>query len=378
LDATRLLNSVATTRVARGFTQQDLAARVGLSRQALSAIETGHSIPSTALALRLAEALGHRVEELFRFEDGTQSVEAELADPGSSARDGARVAVASVFGKRVAVVLPADSPLSQAVAADGVLESVTEPATRGTVRLLTDASMLDRTLVAAGCAPALGILTARANADFGSRILWLEATSTAALDLLRDGLVHVAGAHLFDEPTGQYNVPFVERLMPDRSLSVVELGRWEVGLVVPKGNPRGVHSVVDLVRLHLRMVQRDAGAGAQQLLERLLAQAAIPKSELVTADATAESHLDVARAVALGIADAGIAIVGAARALDLGFVPLGAERFDLVFDDRLRGDPRLERLMNTLTGAAFSTELASIGGYDLSDAGRIVARTAPT
>jgi molybdate-binding protein len=371
----RLLNGVARARADRGLTQQEFAERVGLSRPALSAIETGQSVPSTALALRFAQLLGRRVEDLFRFEHAESKVEAELADPAGRALRGSRVALATVFGKRVAHVLGPDVPESSVVAADGLLEGdELVDGLPSTVKLLDDDGASGQTLVCAGCSPALGILTARASAGRDVRVLWLEATSESALDRLRRGHVHVAGAHLFDETTGEYNVPFVRRAMPERSLSVVELGRWEVGLVVPKGNRRKIQSIGDLARHGLRIVERDAGSGAQQLLRRLLAGAGIPLRSLRFA-ARAESHFAVARAVALGLADAGIAIPSAARALGQDFVPLAAERFDLIYDDRLAGDLRLERLLDALTSASFSNELGSLGGYDLADAGKLVART---
>lgn len=369
----RLLNDIARLRAERGLTQQELAERIGLSRQALSAIETGQSVPSTALTLRLAHELGRRVEDLFRFEQSEATVVAEVADPTGRALRGSRVALATVFGKRVAHVLGPDAPLSNVVAADGLLESGgLADGMPSRVKLLDGAS--DHTLVCSGCSPALGILTARASAGRDVRILWLEATSQSALDQLRAGHVHVAGAHLFDEASGEYNVPFARRAMPGRALSVVELGRWEVGLVVPKGNRRKIQRIDDLARLRLRVVERDAGSGAQQLLRRLVAGARVPLGTL-RFSAKADSHLGVARAVALGLADAGIAIPSAARAQDLDFVPIAAERFDLIYDDQLAGDPRLERLLDVLTSTSFSAELASVGGYDLSDAGKIVART---
>lgn len=374
----RLSNDVARLRAEQRLTQQDLASRVGLSRQALSAIETGHSIPSAALALRLAAALGQRVDDVFRLEGSEAVLEAELSDSSGCAANGSRVTLASVFGKRVAHVLVPDSALATVVAADGLLCDAPASGWRdgmpSRVKPLVDAQLVEHTLVCAGCSPALGVLTARASAGRDARILWLEASSESALELLRTGRVHVAGAHLFDESSGQYNVPFARRAMPDRALSIVELARWEVGLVTLKGNPRRIQRVQDLARRRLRVAARELGSGAQQLLHRELAAAGIPPDSVLAA-AHARSHLGVARAVALGAADAGIAIPSVARALGLEFVPLATERFDLIYDDRLDDDPRLARLMNVLTGAAFSEELKSMGGYDLCDAGKLVART---
>jgi putative molybdopterin biosynthesis protein len=369
-----LQSRLAELRQRRGIRQQDLAAAAGVSRQALSAVEAGRSGPSVELALRLAAALGCRVDELFWIDDAAP-IAAELA--GAGARRGEHVAVVSVDGTRVAHPLGRDAA-SGRIAADGIVVDGGR-SRRRRVQLLRGADEIEGALLCVGCAPALGILAARAAERRGPRVLWLERSSEQALSLLARGHAHIAGAHLLDPSSGDYNVPRVRALMPGRALRVIELARWEAGLVVPAGNPRRLRRVADLARRGITLARRDAGSGAEALLRRLLDEAGVPRAaaDAITAGGPiVHGHLDAARAVALGAADAAIAIGSAALAFGLDFVPLAEERFDLVLGQAAAADPRVVRFLDTLSGRAFRRELESLGGYRAGDAGRVVAELA--
>jgi putative molybdopterin biosynthesis protein len=357
-----LVSRVAELRQQRGVRQQALAAAVGVSRQALSAIEAGRATPSTEVALRLARALDCRVEELFGLGDD-EVVTAELA-AGSPVTP--RVALASIGGRWVA------HPLGLAAdAADGLVAAGARARRR--VRLLAPVAALRERLVVAGCAPALGVLAARATAERGGpRITWLERSSADALALLARGQIHVAGVHLDD---GAGNVAAVGRGVPDRALRLFRLARWSAGLVVAAGNPRRIAGVHDLARAGLRVVRRDPGTGAEALLTRLAGDAGMAM-RAIAASTRAPSHLAVAQAVALGAADTGVAIESVARALGLGFVPLADERFDLVVAAELADDPRLVRLLATLGGRPFRRELESLGGHRATETGDLIAEIA--
>jgi putative molybdopterin biosynthesis protein len=245
------------------------------------------------------------------------------------------------------------------------------------IQLLRAADEARDALLCVGCAPALGLLTARTAERRGPRVVWLDCASEDALGHLARGHAHVAGAHLLDDPSGEYNVPRVRALMPDRALRVVELARWEAGLVVAAGNPRRIRGVADLARRGVTVARRPAGAGAEVLLQRLLRQARVPRSAIGLDGPVVHGHLDVARAVALGAADAGVAIRNAALAFGLDFVPLAEERFDLVLGSDAAADPRVARLLDTLTGRAFRRELDCLGGYRTGDTGRVTADLIP-
>lgn len=356
-----LVSRVAELRQQRGLRQQALAAAVGVSRQALSAIEAGRASPSTELALRLARALDCRVEDLFELDDDSVTAEVAAGSPVTP-----RVALASIDGRWVA------HPLGLAAdAADGLVAGGTRARRR--VRLLAPVAALRDRLVVAGCAPALGLLAARAAAERGgSRITWLERSSADALALLARGQVHVAGVHLDD---GAGNAAAVGRGVPDRALRLFRLARWSAGLVVAAGNPRRIAGVRDLTCAGVRVARREPGTGAEALLARLAGAAGVGPRAIATTT-RAGSHLAVAQAVALGAADAGVAIESVARALGLGFVPLADEGFDLVVAADVAADPRVVRLLATLAGRPFRRELESLGGHRATESGDLVAEIA--
>jgi putative molybdopterin biosynthesis protein len=133
--------------------------------------------------------------------------------------------------------------------------------------------------------------------------------------------------------------------------------------------------VRDLVRRDVRFARRQAGAAAQDLVERLLRREGLLSRSAVGARLVARGHMEVARLVALGVADVGVALPAVARAHGLDFVPLAEERFDLVVAKELSVDARVVRLLETLSGRGFRRELESLGGHVARDAGRLIAET---
>jgi molybdate-binding protein/DNA-binding XRE family transcriptional regulator len=375
-------NCLGRRRAAAGLRQQDLAARAGISRQSLSVLEAGRSVPSAAVALRLARALGCKVEELFWVDDGRTSITAEVADDDlgattTAAGAGTRVVLASIAGRWVAHQLAAGEPGSFLTAADGVVSGRGRGAgSSARVAPLGDLATARDSLLLAGCAPAFGILAARAGAGSArERVVWLERSSGAALDLLSRSQVHVAGAHLYDEDAHEFNVPFVQRQLPGRSLLIFNLARWEAGLVVAPGNPRRIRGVRDLLRPDVSFIGRQSGAAAQDLVDRLLRREGVRAGGFPRARLTARGHMEVARLVALGVADAGVSLPAVARAHGLDFIPLAEERFDLVLAKELARDARAVRLLDTLSGRSFRRELESLGGHVAREAGKLIADT---
>jgi molybdate-binding protein/DNA-binding XRE family transcriptional regulator len=394
-------NCVGRKRATAGLRQQELAERVGISRQSLSMVEAGRSVPSAALALRLASTLGCKVEDLFWADDARLSIDAVLAvddrtvagktavapagrarataTAKAAAKEEARVTLASIDGRWVAHRLDPGSAAGFLTAADGILLGRASRSGGGErVMLLGDEAAARSTLLCAGCAPAFGILAARASRSAaGDRVVWLERSSTAALDLLAEGQVHIAGAHLYDEDEREFNVPFVERRIPNRPMLVINLARWEAGLVVAAGNPRRIRGVRDLARADVTFARRQDGAAAQDLVERLLRREGIRLAPGVRRGIVAGGHAEVARLVALGAADTGVALAAVARAHGLDFIPLAEERFDLVVAKELSSDPRIVRLLETMASRPFRREMESLGGHVTRDAGKLIAETSP-
>lgn len=382
----KLRAELKSFRTRRGLTQAELARLCGLSRQSLNQIEAGSTVPSTAVALLLARALGCHVEELFTLSEGDGALPvtlaAPLADSTSKPKGGekpqARLVLGSVGGRWVAHRLdPRQRARDLAVAADALLPARVAGRSGGvtaSVRPLVAQHRLLENLLLAGCDPALGLLADRTDRTApGSRNLWLEATSGRALAALERSEVHLAGAHLLDPGTGEYNVPFVRAGAAGRPMVVVTVAQIEEGLAVRPGNPKGLRGVADLARKGVRLVNRDPSAGARRLLDRLLEAEGLHGKDVEGYQTCAPGHLDAAHAVASGAADAAVVTCASALALGLDFLPLATERFDLALPKEWLRDPRVSRLLDTLTSSDFRRELASIGGYGTQRCGTLAA-----
>ncbi len=186
------------------------------------------------------------------------------------------------------------------------------------------------------------------------------------------GEAHVAGMHLLDEASGEYNLPFVRRALAGRRALVVTAAHWAQGLIVARGNPRGIHGAADLARPDLAIVNREAGAGSRAALDHALRAAGVAPAAVRGYGRAVGSHRAVAEIVAAGLADAGPGIQAAAAALGLGFVPLAHERYDLVIPAEHREHPPVQALLDTLTSPAFRAEVAALPGYDTSRTGAVV------
>lgn len=358
---------VRQRRQALGLSQVELAGRAGLTRQSVSAIEAGRATPGVDVALAIARVLGAKVEELFGEAAGEAAL---LAEPASRHGVG-RVALAHVAGRWVSHAL--DGELTR-LAADGVV--VRERRGQVEVEPLRAVDDVRQNVVLTGCAGALGMLAERLNAQRGpGRFLWFPRSSVAALEALAAGHSHVAGVHLVDARTGEANVPEVRRLGAAQPIAVITLARWEIGLVRRPEDAARIRAVADLGRRGLRLVVREPGAGAQRLLTRELRAAGQSPSLLKNAELTASGHFEVARAIAMGAADVGIATRDAALAFGLDLSPLAEERYDLALPVAALDDPRISRLLDVLVSHAFRKELSALG-YDAGPAGERVAEVA--
>lgn len=337
-----------------GLSQSDLAQQIGVSRQALIAIEAGRQVPSTRTALHLARALRCGVEDLFTLPAGPV-LHATLA-PGPSAPSG-RVAVGEVDGAWAAHVIP-----NSAQPGDGLL--VGQIANdRATVDPLADPSELEKNVLVAGCAPLLGVLAGRLGRRYrDARATWVPANSGRAVELLDRGLVHVAGLHLVESDAPGGHSAIVRERFPDHATTIINLTRWRQGLVVAPGNPLSIRGAQDVLRPDVRFARREAGAGAQRLIERLA-------GGNPTGGPLAAGHDEVARLVRWGVADVGVAIEAAALAEGLEFIPLSEERFDLLVPESRLDTPKVARLLELIEKPFFRSEASRLPGYDLSTSG---------
>lgn len=369
------INRLRETRERQGFSQSELAARAGVTRQAVSTIESNVYLPTTAVALRLAKVLGCQVEDLFRLAESDDIIEGALIGQAlSSGAHEARVKVATI-GKRTVVrpVSGLGDVLSFTVPADGFLVGGSQrPDGTVRVRLSRDRRAIEQEISVAGCDPAIFLAGEhlRRQKDDSSVVGWTMG-SMAALQALQRGEVHVAGLHLFDPTTGESNLPFLRRALKGKGYEVVTFATWEEGLLVRPGNPKSIRTVRDLPDPSVRLINREEGSGARLLLDQHLRAADIDVSTVQGYQQIAFSHVEVARAVAEQHADVGVGIRSSAQLFGLDFLPLQAARYDLVVPKTLlKTHPTLAHLFETLVSRTFRNEIEALGGYDTRETGK--------
>jgi putative molybdopterin biosynthesis protein len=353
-------------RQARGFSQLQVARMARVSRQAVSAVETGLSDPSLRVALSLSRALGLTVEELFgpAMPEPTVPVR-ELAPLGG---EGSRVSLAPMGDAFVALPLSGATVTRAGFAPAG--GRVSGP------RQVTPLGPRRPTLVVAGCDPALPLLESPLGLlDPPVAFLWWPCASQEALGLAAAGLVHVAGAHLRGL-SGDYNTGPASELLRDGA-DVIGFCSWREGLILRPEHAALVGDVAGILAAGLRLVNREPGAEARRVLDRELAGLGVSGHALAGYDVTVTGHLEVAAAIAAGLADAGIASEPAALAYDLAFVPLTVERFDLVIPAGQTGTREVQGLLRVLSSSWLLGQLASLPGYDVTPCGERIASVPP-
>lgn len=354
-------NHLRDLRTARGLTQQQVASRAGITRQAVKAIEASQYTPNTSVALRLASALECSVESIFTLQ--TELPEIGVTISGERLEEGDRLTVARVGPAIVGYPLTGSRSIHEALMPANGIACVNDR-----IKLLAEPDTLDQTAFLLGCDPSLSLLSDRiANRGPGrppaARLVWLHAASQSALDALPAGTTHVAGSHFPGTDTDENLVQARRALGPGGGI-VVTYAAWEQGFIVATGNPASIRRAEDLARADVRLVNREAGAGSRRLLDNLLARAGVPASSVKGYSVQAQSHTAVARAVAAGTADVGIGLELAARAFGLGFVPLSEVRFDLVIPRGHVAHPAVQVMLDVLQGRSLREDLAALPGYD--------------
>ncbi len=374
-------NHLKTFRIRKGLSQGELAARAGITRQAVSSIESNLYLPTTGVALRLASALACRVEDLFNLRATEDIVEGKLIghlpqlDMQASP---VRVKVATVGSKTVVrPITELGEMLSFTVPADGYVVESHGQTSGATVRvkLSRDRQTINQTISVAGCDPAIFLAGEhmRRRKDQTSLVGWTMG-SMAALRALQLGEVHVAGLHLFDPATGESNLPFLRRALKTSNYEVVTFATWEEGLLVRAGNPKSIRAIDDVVNPSVTFVNREEGTGARLLLDQRLHAAGINSDQLKGYSTIVASHFEVARSIANRQADVGVGIRSAAQLFELDFIPLQAARYDLVVPKAyLKLHPTLAHLFETLVSRPFRNEIEALGGYDTTETGKVHA-----
>ncbi len=291
-----------------------------------------------------------------------------------------RVKVGKVSGRYVASPLArgagaimslvrADGYVEIPGSSQGILES-----SEVTVNLLRDVNEIDNAIVAIGSHDlALDLLGSLLAGEYpGMNLSSTHVGSMGGIMAMRRGEAHIAGVHLLDEETGEYNIPYVKRYLDYQDYALVNLVYREQGLIVAPGNPKGIQGISDLVKPGISFVNRQRGAGTRILLDLELGKLGIGEDRISGYEHEEYTHMGVAASVANSVADAGLGIRSAARALGLDFIPVAWERYDLLMTREFLHSSSMDKLFSIMSSEDFRNAVSSLGGYDSSDSGEVM------
>ncbi len=322
----------------------------------------------------LAKWLGRRPREL---PTETAILTRKLVSPAGD-DDFVRVVVGKVGEKLLAAPLSRGAGvISSLVQADGLalIPSGTQGVEAGEkiqVRLYRSKSEIEKTILAIGSHDLTLDLMSQFLATHDRRLVSANVGSQGGLVALKRGEAHLAGSHLLNPETGVYNISYIRQYMPNIPVKVVALVGREQGLIVQRGNPKGITNLRSLTNHMVRFSNRQRGAGTRVLLDYHLKSMTISPESIEGYYQEEYTHLGVAAAVASGRADCGLGIAAAAQALDLDFVPLFQERYDLVIPKQFAEDGLLAPLFDLLTDSDFRRAVSKLTGYDVSVMGKMI------
>jgi putative molybdopterin biosynthesis protein len=322
----------------------------------------------------IAKWLGRRPLEL---PIETATLTRKLVSPAGD-DDFVRVVVGKVGDKLLAAPLSRGAGvITSLVQADGLalVPSGTQGMEAGEkiqVRMYRNRSEIEKTILAIGSHDLTLDLIAQFLAEHDRRLASANVGSQGGLVALRRGEAHIAGSHLLDPNDGTYNISYIRQYMPGIPVKVVALVGRDQGLIVKKGNPKRIKTLQDLTRHEVQFVNRQRGAGTRVLLDYHLNTMEISKESIAGYNQDEYTHLGVASAVASGRADCGLGVAAAAQALDLDFIPLFQERYDIVIPKQFADDVLLAPLFDLLVDSHFREAVSKLKGYDVSVMGTLI------
>lgn len=293
-----------------------------------------------------------------------------------------RVTLGRVDEKLVAVPLARGAGvITTMVHADGLMRipSLVEGLNAGEtaeVELLRPMADIENTILCTGSHDlAIGVLEDQLKMRHPElKIAAANVGSLGGLLALQRGETHIAGSHLLDPETGIYNIPDIQRAIPQVPLVLVHLADREQGILVARGNPKAIRGLQDLARGDIRFVNRQPGSGTRVLLDYQLNQLGIDNAAIAGYEREEFTHMAVGVAVASGLADAGLGVRAAAQALALDFIPIASEQYDLLIERRFFESARGEELLATIASDRFKAAVSALGGYDTTTAGAVLYR----
>jgi putative molybdopterin biosynthesis protein len=343
-----IVNSLRSMRTRRGWTQAQLAERAGISRTAVTAIEGNQLVPSVAAALALAEALETSVEAIFGRPPAAANPTVWAQQP---TRPNTRYWHAEVAGR--SVHYPAEVAPMTALLPDGVADTNSNPPETSLAA--------GETLVIACCDPAAGLLASLFGRTSGLRLLVLARSSQQALDLMRRGLVHVAGLHFSTRDEPRQNAKVVRDKLGD-GYQLLRMAGWQEGIAATP--TLKLRSVQGALQSKLTWIGREAGSGARQCLDRLFEKRRGPRR-------VAHHHRGVAEAVQSGWADAGVCLRLVSEEAGLDFLPVQEEAYDACFPAAILHDRRIQAFLGVVRSTEYRRLLGTLPGYDTSEAGNL-------
>jgi putative molybdopterin biosynthesis protein len=244
------------------------------------------------------------------------------------------------------------------------------------VRLYRSQNEIDQTIFVTGSHDLTIDIMAQFLFQGGRRLAAANVGSLGGLVALSRREAHLAGSHLLDPETGEYNLAYITQYLPGVPVRVITLAGRSQGMLVPKGNPKGIRSLADLTRAGVTFINRQRGSGTRVLFDYHLGKLGISPENVEGYQNQEFTHLAVGAAIASGRADCGIGIAAVTRSLDLDFVPLFAERYDLIIPQEHAESPLLAPLLELLGDEQFKGMVARLPGYDVTRMGELVAEIA--
>jgi putative molybdopterin biosynthesis protein len=242
-----------------------------------------------------------------------------------------------------------------------------------TVNLYRHLDEIENTILAIGSHDITIDIMAQYLAAKNRRLSSSNVGSLGGLVALSRGEAHLAGSHLLDPESGEYNLKYVRQMLPDIPVKIIILVGRQQGLMVAKGNPQNIQSLQDLTRETVSYVNRQSGAGTRVLLDYHLRLMRISPAMVKGYQQEEYTHLAVAASIASGRADCGLGIAAAAQALGLDFIPLYQERYDLIIPQRYYEDILLQPLLELLSDRDFKNTVASLAGYNIDQMGQEIS-----
>ena len=241
------------------------------------------------------------------------------------------------------------------------------------VTLRQPLNVIDESIITIGSHDlSIDILADILQKRYGLRLISINAGSMGGIFSLRRKETHFAGLHLLDYETGGYNVSYVQKYLSGGNWLLINLVKRDQGLIIQKNNPLNISSLKDLKNPQIRYINRQNGSGTRILLDYLLEKEDIRPQEINGYNREEYTHLAVAASIKNGASDTGLGIYSSARALNLDFIPITREQYDLCILPQLFSTVNLERLYTAILSDEFKDRIMAIGGYNLDSTGQII------